>query len=179
MNSGSYIFGIVFGLGMVLIALLVLRNTKNDKGGMRGEFDERQLAARATAYKWGFFSLMAANITGGTVGAFRPWAQPLVGECICVFFALTVFAAVCIIKDAFTPLRKNRLRVVAIFLLLIISNTLSAVTRLSNNPLFENGMLTIHSINLSAAIMLIVTLVIWGVAYLVKKGREEDEESQA
>ena len=62
MDSDFYLMlGILTGiLGGLLITVILLKITKTD-GSSRCEFDERQIAARGQAYKYGFFTFLVCD----------------------------------------------------------------------------------------------------------------------
>ena len=102
--SLAWVIVALCGIGLVLLVLLIQKLT----GKTKNKFDERQVAARGVAYKWGFFSLMIyeALYTMLLVLGIR-FADEPTGPILGIFVGVAVFGAVAAAKDAYTALDEN------------------------------------------------------------------------
>ena len=138
-------------------------------------FDERQERARGKAFKYGFFTLLISIfLYGCSELVLGRWCDALAGGSICVGLGMTVFAVVCIWKDAYLSLRERPGRVVPMMLMIGLGNLAISVTRILDGGLLENGILTFRAANLILGVMVLVILAAYLVSALVR-GRGEGE----
>ena len=100
-DSKSWLMGFYVGIALALVIFLVLFLIRN-KNGNKPKFDERQITARNQAYKYAFFTMLVYITVCGfldTVGV--RWAQLTAMLFIGTMASVTVFAAICIFKDAY------------------------------------------------------------------------------
>ncbi len=100
-----YFAGVIVGaLAMACVILLVRRCTRH-KGFCRGEYDERQLAARGRAYQAGFFTVLIWEMLFACVDAAGIWpCADYVGIFLGAFLGIAVFAVSAILQDAYLSL---------------------------------------------------------------------------
>ena len=102
--SLAWVIGALCGIGIVLLVLLIQKLT----GQTKNKFDERQVAARGVAYKWGFFSMMIYEAAYSILlAAGIRFADEFTGPILGIFVGVTVFGAVAAAKDAYTALDEN------------------------------------------------------------------------
>ena len=95
--SLEFLLPVVIAAALVLLVVL-LRSNKAKKT----DYDERQLSARNAAYKGSFIFLFSYCLFCGLLQGFNVrWAVPLVQTFLGVILSLTLFVALCIIKDAY------------------------------------------------------------------------------
>ena len=97
-------------IGLVggVLAVMVVWLARRRKGGVRRDYDERQLLARGRAYRAGFFAFLllccgaflAESVAGKSFGLLPPGELHL----LIVLAALLVFVEVLIFSDAYFPL---------------------------------------------------------------------------
>lgn len=137
--------------------------------------DERQERARGVAFKYGFFTLLiSVFLYGCSELVLGRWCDAMAGGSICVGLGMTVFAVVCIWKDAYLSLRERPRRVIPLMLFIGLGNLAISILRAHEGGLLEDGILTFRASNLILGVMVLVILG----AYLVTacfRSREEGE----
>lgn len=102
--SMAWVIGALAGIGIVLLVLLIQKLT----GQTKNKFDERQVAARGVAYKWGFFSMMIYEAAYSILlAAGIRFADEFTGPILGIFVGVAVFGSVAAAKDAYTALDEN------------------------------------------------------------------------
>lgn len=169
-HSIGYLVGIFVGVlvGVGLVALLFKLKV------MDMTFDERQERARGQAYKYGFWTLLACLMLYGiSEEALGRWCDVLTGVMLCGAVAITVFAAVCIVKDAYLSLKEKPRTVMTLFAAIALLNLCVGGPRLLDGSMVEGGVLTAGAVNLICGVMVLVILVIYTVNYLLAKREDE------
>ena len=162
--SMEYKMGIFCGaLTGVLVGLLFVALMKHKKV-IDCHFDERQELARGQAFKYSFFVLVAAVLCYGALDTI--FGLPC--------DTLTVFAAVCIRKEAYLSLHEKPGKVMALFAGIAAFNISIGAVYLINGSMVENGVLTFRSTNLICGVMLLIIMGIYAVHLMGRK--EETEE---
>lgn len=155
-----------FMVGILLVALLFKKKV------LDMTFDERQERVRGMAYKYAFFTLMiAAWIYGAADLILGRWCDVLAGIALCVGASITVFAAICIVKDAYLGLKERPRVVMTLLTLLAVFNLGIGGVYLASGELVEDGVLTFRAVN---PVLGAVTLVIL-IVYLVNVTAERKE----
>ena len=102
--SLAWVIGALCGIGVVLVILLVQKLT----GQTKNKFDERQVAARGVAFKWGFFTMMIYEAAYSLLlAAGIRFADEFTGPILGIFAGVAVFGSVAAAKDAYTALDEN------------------------------------------------------------------------
>ena len=97
----AWVAGALAGIGIVLLVFLIRKLT----GKTQNRFDERQIAARGVAYKWGFFSMMIYETAYSLLLALGiRFADEPTGPILGIFLGVAVFGSVAAAKDAYTAL---------------------------------------------------------------------------
>ena len=167
----EYALGLAFGLavGIGIVALLFKKKV------LDMTFDERQELARGKAYQYGFFTLIGCVAAYGFLDmVIGNWCDALTGGMICICIALTVFATVCILNDAYLSLKENPRKVMTTFVLITALNLFIGVMNVLNGTVMEAGRLVYGSVNLIIGITTLVIQIVYLVNYLLA-GRKEAE----
>jgi len=165
------IMGFIVGLavGGVILALLFKRKV------LDCTFDERQERARGQAFRYGFFTLMAAVVAYGAAEQFLGrWCEPLAGTMLCVCAGAGVFAVICILKDAYLSLKEKPRQVMTLLVVLTAVNLTFGGVAWAGGSLVEDGVLTFRAVNLMVGV---TTLVILAV-YMVNSALRNKEEAE-
>lgn len=168
-HSLEYMAGIVVGIlvGVGLVALLFKLRIVDVT------FDERQERARGQAYKYGFFTLLGCLVLYGlSDAAFGRWCEVLTGVMLCGAVAITVFAAVCITKDAYLSLKEKPRTVMTLFAVITLLNLGVGIPRMLDGSMVEGGVLTSGAVNFICGVMVLVILAIYMVNYLLARGED-------
>lgn len=172
----SYHTGLVLGIGVGILAGVLVIALLFKKRVLDMHFDERQERARGVAYKYGFFTLMFALILYGMLElVLGRWCDAMAGASLCLCVGITVFAVTCICKDAYLSLREKPRNIMTMFVIVSALNLLLGFLHIYDGDLVENGILTFRCTNLVVGIMTTVVLVVYVVNYLLRD-REEAAE---
>ncbi|MCR4960295.1 MAG: hypothetical protein K6A74_02495 [Lachnospiraceae bacterium] len=176
-GGNYYIIGLGCGIvfGILIIALIITAAGKDDDGVKR-KYDERQIAAQGTAFKYAFYTMliyfMVLMIVFGT-GVSLP-----VDNAMLVFIGLitgaVVFGTNSILNDAYFALNENRRFIIISFSFIAGSNLIIGVVRLICGMFLEDGKLTFRSSgNLFCAVFMLLLLTVMVIKGIRDK-REED-----
>ncbi len=173
-----YVAGFCVGLFLVLFVFLIVRILNNNK--TKTEYDERQILARNAAYKTSFFSLMGYMALIALLDSFDfKWAELSVQMILGIFISVGVFVTICIFKDAYFSYNEKSMKsFLSICIVLGLMNILAFVMNVvfGDKLLFENGLLTYHSINLFVGILFTILLIMSIIKNMISKRTVEDEE---
>lgn len=139
-------------------------------------FDERQIAAQGAAYKTAFWTMLAYYLLYAIVcGAGElVWCDQFLGMFLGVIVGVTVFALICIFRDAyFSPDQSSASVVVMINVLCIIQGGFGLL-HLSDGTVVEDGILTADATQL---FLFLMGLII-DVGLFVKHRMEKREEQE-
>lgn len=167
----GYIIGLLAGIlvGVGVVALLFKLRVVDTT------FDERQERARGQAYKYGFWTLLACLMLYGISDeALGRWCDVLTGVVLCGAVAITVFAAVCIVKDAYLSLKEKPRTVMTLFAVITLLNLGIGVPRLLDGSMVEDGVLTAGAVNFICGVMVLVIFVIYMVNAFLVKGEDRE-----
>ena len=163
--------GLTAGLaiGLLVVALLFRKKV------LDCTFDERQERARGVAFRYGFFTLMGSVfLYGASELALGRWCDAMAGGCLCIAVSITVFAVICILKDAYLSLRERPWKIIVLFLALSLFNLGLGTVQLLRRGLLEDGVLSFRAVNLICGVMTLVILAV----YLVNFSLERREEAE-
>lgn len=169
-----------FALGFILsLAILFLIAVLMKKKNGTGKYDERQELARGKAYKYAFFVLMIYSCLNGLFNLISGinWSDTISGNFIGICLSVTVFACVCLFKDAYFSVREKPGFYISLFSIIAIVNIAAGVINLleKDNAVITDGQLNYHSINLIVGIMFIIILVAAVIKLLNDKKLEKTE----
>lgn len=167
--------GIAVGMLTGLIAGLLLVALLFHKRVLDCTFDERQERARGVAFKYGFFTLLISIFAYGcSEMILGRWCDAVAGGSLCIGLGMTVFAVVCIWKDAYLSLRERPRQIIPMFLFIGLGNLCISIPRARHGGLLEDGILTFRAANLILGTMVLVVLAVYLVTALIRR-REESE----
>ena len=170
--SASWVAGALTGIGIVLLVLLIQKFS----GKTRRTFDERQIAARGVAYKWGFFSVMIYETAYSLLLALGiRFADEPTGPILGIFVGVAVFGATAAAKDAYTALDETpRSR----FLWPIIGALwlFIGIMKVLGGEAVRDGLLTLDSMQLFLGAAFLVIGVVDLIHRLKNRGSDGEEE---
>ena len=176
--NGFMLAGIIAGVvvGLVIAAIGMTFTKKNRKE--KFVYDERQTAARGTAYKYAFFTLMIYNVIFACVDIAleKPWAEPMAAEMIGICLALIVLVVYCIWHDCYFSMNEEPKKVLIFFGIVFVLNAIIGVIAGVNGYLIEGGMLTNQSANVIAAIMFGAVFAALAIRTATNKDDGEEED---
>jgi len=174
--SIDYIVGFFFGISIILLAVILYKKVgKRDANA----YDERQKQGQFVAYRASFWTLFAAVfISGLAEELYGPWATPMVAAFASCIVSITVYACVCIAKDAYTPLNKNPLHYSLLFLAIALLNLAIGLINLYNANLPYGSVFSSGIINLMCSGALIIIDIVYTADTLIKRriAKESSEE---
>lgn len=160
---------LIFVAGALLGIIIVVIQSK--KGGMGSVYDERQLAARGKAFKYGFFTFLAyfvlycAQLVLMEEELIANYAAVTIGCCLSLF----VFVVVAIWNDAYFSLRDKIFTYVMIFLSAGILGIFVSILEYIENQSFG-----FHIIFLFTGILFLMIDLVFGLKKL-KERMQGDE----
>lgn len=171
-KSISWVIGALAGIGIVLVVMLIQKLT----GKTQNKFDERQIAARGVAYRWGFFSMMIYEAVYVMLLALGiRFADETTGPFLGIFVGVTVFGAAAAAKDAYTALDETP-RSRFLWPILGVLWLFIGIMRVKDGEAVRNGLLTFDSMQL----FLGASFLVIGAADLIHrlKNRGSDGEEE-
>lgn len=172
MDQHTVVLVLGFLSGLVIAAFLVAFLLK--KKVLDNTFDERQERARGVAFKYGFFTLMICIILYGLSEILLDrWCDAFTGGMICICISVTVFAAVCIRKDAYLSLNERPKRIIQLFSACVVMNLALGLIPLLNGELMEDGIVSFRAANLIAGAAFLIILILYVVKLAADKRVEE------
>lgn len=137
-------------------------------------FDERQIIAQGTAYKAAFWTMLIYYVLYATISgaAGIVWCDQFLGMFLGVIVGTTVFALICVFRDAYFSPNQSRIAAIIMVNVICISQGIIGFSHLSDGTVVENGVLSGDAIQL---FLLLMGLII-DVAFIVKHHMEKHEE---
>lgn len=165
-------FVIGLAVGLLIVAICVAATKKGDD--MKNQFDERQELVRGQGFKYGFFTMMIANVA---LLVLKILEIPLfsnmeVAMTASIVIGVSVFASYCIWNDGYFALNENRKSLLIMFGLIGALNLVIGIGNVFAGVIMENGAFTFRSTNLFCALMFIVIFIVM-LAKHIKDGKEE------
>lgn len=182
-----YVLGVLAGVMMGVAMMIVIMKIIHKMGGRvqlkwdkKGDsYDERQKLARGIAYKWAFFTMLSYVIIVSLLsefkitGIFMSFGGMWIGVCC----SLAVFVIICILRDAYMSLYENARGVSLLFCFVCLMNLICGIRNIVNrDPFLENGVISTDSINMIAAILFAVILVVFAIRVLYNSRHIEEED---
>lgn len=168
-----------FAVGVLVVLLIVLVVKKVSNKNQNCEYDERQLLARSTAYKYSFFTLLIYMALSAMLYCMEiKWATLDVQMILGIILSVAVFAGICIFKDAYFTYDGKNMKsflVLACFcgplnLILFFTDLFGGEELLTNGMLNNNIMSLLYGLLFTAIIIMIV------IKRVISKRTVEDEE---
>lgn len=169
----GFITGIFVVIAISIIFALIAKKKNNKKPA---EYDERQILARGSAFSTAFFTSMIYMIVCAMLDILEvKWAEFSVQMFLGLFLSATVFASICILKDAYFTDRSKRMPFIVIFLLVIVSNLFALIMNIiDGESMLTNGILNTNIINAGASVMFIVILIVTIIKSIMDKKAVEE-----
>lgn len=163
--------GVVVGLIVTFVLLLVMKTD----GALKCKYDERQELIRGRGFKYGFFTMMIYYATYGFLGAvFEPMPVDHMTGCVLgILLGVLVYACYGIWNEGYFALNEDRKRVLIIFAVIAIVNFGIAARNMMCGEMVQDGVLTMHSLNLFCGLLFIV---IAAVLFLKERLGAKEEE---
>ena len=157
----------------ILIAAVVKSEPKKKK---RQVLDERQIAAQGMAYKWAFWTMFGYYLLYAIIcGAMEiVWCDPFLGAFLGVIVGATVFALICVFRDAYFRPDQSRRSEIIVVNIICFSQGLIGLMNLFDGKVIEDGVLSSESLQL---FLLLMGLVL-DAAFIVKHRMEKREEQE-
>lgn len=152
-----WMIGFIVGLATALVALVVFyvlsKNKENFENKSKVSYDERQKKARGEAYRVGFITVLIcllllaiAEIVADEKKIEISMFLPIT---VAAFFSLTVFACVCVWKDAWLSLKDKPLKIIVSSSIIMIFNlTIGICNYNSLQNLLNQDIKIIDSLNM-------------------------------
>ena len=164
------LLGVLLGVG-VLLGILII-TTKNHT--VKRDYDERQGLVRGKGYKYGFITMLIANMTLGYISLF--FDKPIMDTCFSMFLSIGLGGLVnihyCIWKEGYFSLNEKPKVFITIMLVLAVLQYISFAGSLKEGIIVD-GMITYRATSLVVAVLLTFTLVDLLVKSISRK-REDD-----
>ena len=170
--SLEFLLPVVIAAALVLLVVL-LRSNKAKKT----DYDERQLSARNAAYKGSFIFLFSYCLFCGLLQGFNVrWAEPTVQMFLGIILSLTLFIALCIIKDAYFPNSpKHIFSSVMFFFTFCVYNIYFLIKELGEGEvIWSNGELSEPALYLTASVCFFVLGMISIFKIISERRKSED-----
>lgn len=141
----------------------------------KSKYDERQIAVQGKAFKWGYFTLMAALMVYGVSAAVWDWVLPVVGCMLCICLSMAVYGCICIFGDAYWWADSSRTGQYATFGILGAMNIGLGIFAISDGYMVEDGVLQEAGANLALGA---VFIIVFAAAFVRRRQvrREDDGE---
>ena len=161
----------LFWCGILIAAVAKSRQKKKKQ-----VFDERQIAAQGMAYKWAFWTMFGYYLLYAIIcGAMEiVWCDPFLGAFLGVIVGATVFAVICVFRDAYFRPDQSRKSEIVVINIICFSQGIIGLMNLSDGTAIEDGILSADALQL---FLLLMGLVL-DVAFLVKHRMEKHEEQE-
>ncbi|MBP5184699.1 MAG: hypothetical protein J6113_06285 [Lachnospiraceae bacterium] len=171
----SYRNGLIVGLivGLLLVGLLIL--VIRDPNAPVKEYDERQVAAKGKAYKYGFYAFLvwfSLAIFAEEMDVVIPASKSVI-----MFLGLLVSAGVMVtvsvMNDAYFRMDEKRGTFIGVFSGIAVMNILLGASHITRGDIFVDGKLTfVGSANFICGIFVVYLLIILLIKYLLDKKEE-------
>lgn len=169
-RSFYYYLGLAAGIVFGVIIVVIVVNIRKKKG-ISCSYDERQIAARGKAYKYGFFTFL---IYFALYGIFQmltegKYVTSLVGITIGICVAVFVFASNAVWNDAYFSIQESPRYYMGLFLAVGLLNLVNGVRGIIGHG--GEGMIQENIMCLSAGVMFLLLMAV----AIVKRQKDKRE----
>lgn len=165
---------------LIMVGVMVFMVIKNYGSGDMREFDERQKLAQGQAAKAALFTIIIYIFAVGLFDVFNEvmWAPFIIEGFIGIALGLSVYASVCIFKDAYVAVRVKPARMLLFIGGICITNMGICLPFFfkGSKGFVTDGLLNIHSMNLICAIMLFI--IFWELVAKIYLNRIEEARGE-
>ena len=145
MHNMTGFLGAAVGVAIAVVIWVVVVSLRKERSGDAPQFDERQLAARARAYRSAFFTLLGYLAVVAVLDSVAEvhWCDLYTACFLGMMLALDVFAVAAIRSDAYFGIHERPVASIVLFAFVAVLNLGVAIARFAaGEPLLENGLLT-------------------------------------
>ena len=171
----GFIFGVVVsGLLFGSVVLAGMKKSKTD-GSVFAKYDERQQLVRGKGWKYGFFTIVAADAIYAVlvdILGFVP-CHSVVSATASIILGVMVYCVYCIMHDGYYGLNENRRICNMIFLFIGLANLGIGTMNVIHGEMIVEGQISLKATNLLCAVLMFVILG----ASIIKEAFEKKEES--
>ncbi|MGN1432745.1 MAG: hypothetical protein ACI4XI_03490 [Ruminococcus sp.] len=177
----DYTLGFLIGFFAVVIIFLIIAIVLKCKNNNATEYDERQLIARNTAYKYSFFTLVFYCILCGMLDTFEiKWAETVIQMFLGMFISVTVFVVICIFKDAYFGIEKGKNNIRTFFILSVMVTVIQLfnfiyTVLIEKEPIITDGMLNSRLIPLMCAVAFLIMMIATVIKLALNKKERVEE----
>ena len=177
----DYTIGFFIGFFVVITISLIIAIVLKCKNNHVTEYDERQLIARNTAYKYSFFTLVYYCILCGMLDTFEiKWAETRIQMFLGMCIAVTVFVVICIFKDAYFGIEKGKSNIRTFLFLSVILTIIQMFSFLFNifiekDSIITDGMLNSEVTPLLCAVAFLIMIIATVIKIVISKKEREEE----
>lgn len=170
-----------FALGVLIAAIVGIlfifamkKYTKTDNS-LKCKYDERQQLVRGTGFKYGFFTLMFYNVAAAFLISVekRQYIEHTALMLAGILFGVFVYVAYCIWHESYFSLNENPKRVIIVFILVALLNFGVGYQGFRHGVLIENGMLTVHCLNVFCGILFLMLFFVMAAKHISKRNEEK------
>ncbi|MCI2113150.1 hypothetical protein [Ruminococcus sp.] len=177
----DYTIGFLIGFCVVITIFLIIAIVLRCKNNHVTEYDERQLIARNTAYKYSFFTLVFYCILCGMLDiAEIKWAETVIQMFLGMFLSVAVFVVICIFKDAYFGIEKGKNNIRTFLLLSVIITVIQLfnfiyTVFIEKEPIITDGMLNSDVTPLLCAVAFLIMIIATVIKIVISKKEREEE----
>ena len=172
MNKITYLI-----VPLVMLCILLVIDRLMQKRGYR--YDERQMAARGTAYKYGFFTFLLCSIVFIALSRLEIiWCEDAMRPAVAVFFSAAVFSVTAIVLDAFDTLRDSPGKTIVSFWLGAAVCLIFGLRYLAYGHVIEDGVLTGRSAGFLSALLFFIIGAAELLHWLKYRGAGKDGDAE-
>lgn len=168
-------FGIFWGVAVGLILVIIIRTVtkKGDEVGCK--YDERQELIRGRGFKYAFFTMLICNLVIFILRSadMLEWAGAEILVMMTTLLGVMVYACYCIWNDAYFALNEKRIHMIIILGIAGIFNLFLGLGAILDGRAWQNGQLTIHSLNIYCGIMMLIIGAVMLLKKICKDGKDE------
>ncbi|MGN1164663.1 MAG: hypothetical protein ACI4S4_07670 [Candidatus Ornithospirochaeta sp.] len=167
-----YLIGM--GVGLIIGVVAVIISVKSKFKG-KGDFDERQIAARGESFMVGFWAMALANTLLSISSFFSGrsiFVTPEMGNLVAVIVGIGGFAIAAILKDAYFSLHEKKKPFFIFGAVITVMVGTGTVRFAMEGMLIEDGLLSDRSLML---FVLLLWLVIMAVQALHSRKKDDEE----
>ncbi len=171
---------LILGIVVLIVLVMVLLD---HAGKRRGDYDERQVAARGGVYKVSFGTLLCYNLFAGGLDLMFEWnwaANTFVFAFIGALLGLLVFVVLSIWNNAYFRTKDGPVRQMILLGLVGIGEISTTLTYVRiGRPLVENGQVQFTALPLGLGIVMVCAWITFLLRrYLDKKAEAKDAEEE-
>lgn len=169
---GNYIFAFI-GIAVIVFILALIAKKVADGELSNCQYDERQEIERGKGFKAGFFTMIIYFLLYGALESMTGivWCETLVGMLLGICLGIFVFAAYCIMKDAYMSMNDHPKKFYISFGAVGLMNMVLGMQHIIEGEAIQDGKMNDCILNLFIGIMFLGLCIV--LAWKSKKGGME------